>query len=174
MKISTVLVIVLVLIFYLILPLILWLTLDKNKYGKIVVRIFLISFLIILFFAVTSVVNINKSYVEIIINFKNNWCSKAINFSLKSINKIDFLINITMLLPIGLAIVYCNKNNIGILFLKLFIFGIIIGLSIETIQYILPVFRSVQLSDILLNTLSVIIGGCVGFAYERLYKKFKK
>jgi VanZ family protein len=41
------------------------------------------------------------------------------------------------------------------------IVGLLVGTAIETCQYFLPVPRSVQLSDVILNTLSVVIGSVI-------------
>ena len=50
------------------------------------------------------------------------------------------------------------------------LFGVIFGISLETLQFVLPVSRSVQLSDAILNTISVVMGGIIGILYDCVIK----
>lgn len=94
-------------------------------------------------------------------NFKNlsfvascKWAAKQISWSPIPKTISDFLINIIMLMPIGLYIgAICKKP-----LLKSIIIGFSIGLFIETMQFVLPISRSPQLSDMLLNGISAILG----------------
>ena len=90
------------------------------------------------------------------------------------IDKVDLLINIVMLIPIGLTVVYFNNKSIVSKFVVLVIVGVVMGVSLETIQFILPVVRSVQLSDALLNTFSVVLGGIIGLLYNFVTCRIKR
>lgn len=126
----------------------------------------LIMYAIILFFGITSRIVIDNNFAIVSLDYSANWCDKTINFSLLKIDKIDLLINIVMLIPIGLTVVYFNNKSIVSKFVVLVIVGVVMGVSLETIQFILPVIRSVQLSDVLLNTFSVVLGGIIGLLYN--------
>jgi len=61
-----------------------------------------------------------------------------------------------------------KNSKFGILFAV--IIGLLTGLFIETFQFILPVPRSVQLSDVVYNTISCVIG----YLYISLFFYLKK
>ena len=79
-----------------------------------------------------------------------------------------------MLIPIGTYFVFFNKN---IKFWKVILFSLLIGLGvglcIETLQFILPVKRSVQLSDAVLNAVSVLLGAVYGVLLIRVNKRLE-
>ena len=58
-------------------------------------------------------------------------------------------------------------------FIALGVWGFATGLLLEALQFVLPVYRSVQLSDVLLNALSVLIGGGMGMLYDKIFVKHK-
>ena len=134
----------------------------------------LIMYAIILFFGITSRIVIDNNFAIVSLDYSANWCDKTINFSLVKIDKIDLLINIVMLIPIGLTIVYFNNKSIVSKFVVLVIVGVVMGVLLETIQFILPVVRSVQLSDVLLNTFSVVLGGIIGLLYNFVTCRIKR
>ena len=134
----------------------------------------LIMYAIILFFGITSRIVIDNKFAIVSLDYSANWCDKTINFSLVKIDKVDLLINIVMLIPIGLTVVYFNNKSIVSKFVVLVIVGVVMGVSLETIQFILPVVRSVQLSDALLNTFSVVLGGIIGLLYNFVTCRIKR
>lgn len=134
----------------------------------------LIMYAIILFFGITGRVVIDNKFAIVSLDYSANWCDKTINFSLEKIDKIDLLINIVMLIPIGLTVVYFNNKSIVSKFVVLVIVGVVMGVLLETIQFVLPVVRSVQLSDVLLNTFSVVIGGIIGLLYNFVTCRIKR
>ena len=174
MKLPVIWVIISVFVFYLIVPLFIWLFARSSKVGKILTITMLIMYAVILFFGITSRIVIDNKFAIVSLDYSANWCDKTINFSLLKIDKIDLLINIVMLIPIGLTIVYFNNKSIVSKFVVLVIVGVVVGVSLETIQFILPVVRSVQLSDVLLNTFSVVLGGIIGLLYNFVTCRIKR
>lgn len=174
MKISILIVIIAFVLFYIVLPLIIYLLARKTKVGKIIVVICSVLFGIVLFFGITSRVSIADKIVVIDFDYTNKWFNKTINFNIFDIDKIDFIINLSMLVPIGLVVIYFNKRKLPNKLLMLTLIGLMMGLALETLQYILPVYRTVQLSDIILNTFSVVIGGVCGIVYDLIFNKLTK
>ena len=158
MRISSLIVFIFLCLFYLVLPVIMMFMIKKNKKLKIFAWGFLGVFLSILIVGVLGKIDITKETVYIGFDFSQKWCNKIINFKFNNI-KLDKLINICMLMPGG-EVVFLNakvKNkNMGFIFS--IVIGIITGLVIETLQFILPVSRSVQLSDAIYNCISCVIG----------------
>lgn len=176
MKLPIVLVVISVFIFYIIVPILIWIFARNSRVGKLLTITFGVLFAIILFFGITSKIYFVDSYAFVTIDFSANWCDKLINFGLGNLDKVDLLINIVMLIPIGLLVVYFNKKSLINKMLVLVGVGLFSGVVLETLQFVLPVYRSVQLSDALLNVLSVVLGGLIGLLYDSvlIYKIRKK
>ena len=170
MSISTIFLLIMVFIGFFVLPLILWL-LGKNKKSNFIVGIIFVSYIIILFFGVTSKIDYNLKTTTIELDYSLNWADKVVNWTFKDLSYLDVLINIYMLIPIGHVVVYCSKRLGVSLIIKLVIIGLLYGVLIETIQFVLPVPRSVQLSDVIFNTISVCIGGGLGCLYKYIANK---
>lgn len=170
MKLPIILVVIGVFVFYLIVPMCIWFSARNSKTGKVLTTVFAILYVIILFFGITSRIFFKDSIAIIEIGFSTNWCDKVINFSLVDIDKIDLLINLIMLIPVGLVVVYFNRRTLINRFIMLFVIGVIFGIGLETLQFVLPVSRSVQLSDAILNTISVVMGGILGILYDCVIK----
>ena len=156
---------------YFVLPFILWLLKDKKGIKPAIIVILLV-YLAVLLAGVLGSVSIGKS-VGFAFDFSSDWCNKHINFNL-DVDKVDLLINLTMLIPIGLVLVFFSKKKSWKLLLCLFLAGACSGATIEVLQFILPVYRSVQLSDVILNAFSVLIGGLLGLFYHFICKKLLK
>jgi len=154
----TYLVYILVPIFYIALPTILILTIKSNKTLRVASIVFLVIFLIALFLATTFDVYYTNTQVKVLFRFSGESMGKTIHWSVLPRGKRDFLINILMLIPLGAVICINTKKKIVNRLIWAFVFGVITGTAIETIQYLLPVARTIQLSDVLLNTLSVVLG----------------
>ena len=174
MKIPTVLVVISLILFYVIIPLLIWILVRDSRLGKIIVIVFTILFGVVLYFGITSRVVIDRDFVLLDIDYSGNWCDKTINLKVFSVDIIDLIINILMLIPIGLVVSYFVKSKITNKLVVSAVVGVVIGVLLETMQFVLPVYRSVQLSDAILNTVSVVIGCCVGLLYDRLYYKIRK
>ena len=174
MKIPILFVIITIVLFYIILPLLIWVCARRTKLGKVIVILCSVLFGIVLFFGITSKVTIADSYVIVDVDYTCKWFNTEINLNLFDMDKIDFFINITMLIPIGLVVVYFSKRKPFSKLLILTIVGLVMGLTLECLQFVLPVYRSVQLSDVILNTISVFLGGCLGIAYDFILNKVRK
>ena len=97
--------------------------------------------------------------------------SKTIDLNIFHNGKIDMIINILMLIPVGISIVVLNNHNIKVMNVLLLTIGFCVGFTIELLQLILPIARAVQLIDVILNGLSVILGGVIGILYVKLVNK---
>ena len=106
-------------------------------------------------------VEFTKSTVKLGLDFSGQWCSKSINWNFAHLSAFDVVINLFMLVPVGFFVTYflVKKWKIWQLLIFLLFIGFAFGLFIETMQFILPIQRSVQLSDIVFNSISVFIGG---------------
>ena len=174
MKINTILVLVLGGICYLVLPFLI-LLIKNEKTRKIVASICLVGFVGVLLIGVWSVVDANKDYVNITFNFGGKWCNKTMKWDFSNISTFDLVINLVMLFPIGIFSFYFFKNKkILTKFLLLTLIGAFCGSFIELSQYILPISRSVQLSDIVFNTISVLFGGIICWFYQWIISLFRK
>lgn len=158
MTISNYLIIICVILLYVIVPIVLVVFLSKNKKYNAALWVVYSVFIIVLLVGVLGKIDIGEQYTRVYLDFSAMWADKPINISMQT-TKMDFLINISMLIPIGECVCLLAKNKKskwGIVIALCF--GLICGFGIETMQFILPVHRSVQLSDFVYNTISVVIG----------------
>lgn len=163
-----------VVILYLLLPSLLSIFIKNDKTLYKLSLVYKTVFFACLAICVFSTVTIGKDGV--LIEFINNgkWCSKNISFEFKA-DKVDILINIAMLFPIGFTTMakarYREKKNAILLALLI---GLCTGSVIELFQFILPVNRSVQLSDIVYNGISGFLGGCYFYLLNLISTKKRK
>jgi len=174
--IDTTIALIVVAVCFLAIPTILMLCI-KNKRALLVATCVLTAiFFVGLCICVFSQVTITPDNVTIEIISNGKWCAKSIDYSFK-VNKQDLLINLFMLFPMGaFCIVFTQHRNLKFPILWGLMIGLIIGFLIETFQFILPVNRSVQLSDMVLNAASVVIGTIyywvIGALRKRIYKNY--
>ena len=158
MTISNLLIYFFVCLLYFVMPIFI-IIFVKNKKAQIIINTSLLCcFVVILFFATICNVDISKHTTSISFDFSQNWCNKNINWMPYTKSLGDFLINVTMLFPIGVFTACFSKRKLWITLLISASIGLLCGLTIEAYQFILPVSRSVQLSDVLLNCVSVVLG----------------
>lgn len=153
------LVIVCVVLFYVAIPISLVIFIKNTKTLKILFSIFFSLFLAILFVCTIGKIDISKTSASLSFDFSQEWCNKTINFMPFTKSLVDIGINIAMLFPVGLFVFAISKKKTWQKLLLCLLFGAICGLVIETYQFILPVSRSVQLSDIISNSISALLGG---------------
>lgn len=159
---------------YLVLPFLIWSLIKNEKIKKIVTIVLFSLYCVVLFVGVFGVINIGGGNVSIAFNFTNKWASKTINFGF-NITKFDLVINLVMLFPVGMfAFFLLQKRKLLTKVLLLVLIGALTGLLIETCQFILPIYRSVQLSDVLLNTVSVFAGGMLAWGFIALANKIQR
>ncbi|MBQ8909309.1 MAG: VanZ family protein [Clostridia bacterium] len=173
MILPTWLVLLLGVICYFILPVAIWL-IKKEKLKNIFTIIFFCLYLGVLFCGVFGKLGIDGNKVVINFDFGGRWCAKTIKWSLLNISTFDLVINLVMLLPVGMFILYFSQKKKWWVRLILLIFlGFASGALIETCQFILPIQRSVQLSDAILNMVSVFIGGLIAWGYLSVINKIR-
>lgn len=157
---STTLALIITAVTYFAIPTILVLCIHNDRKLLVTTCVFTVSFFLLLFICTLSTVSINNDFVTIEFVTNGKWCAKPINFGM-SPTKTDLLINIFMLFPIGAFVVMVNHHKQKkFAVLKAILVGLLVGFCIELLQFVLPVNRSVQLSDMLLNSVSVFIGAC--------------
>ena len=145
---------------------------DKPKAKQDVVKILWGTFTVItLFLTIGCEVGFYNGALHIdLAHFGSGWFSKTFNTSLKATG-FDAVINSLMLAPAGAAAACLDKS--GKLTNKIFkglFFGFLTGLSIEMLQFALPVSRTPSFSDIVLNSFSGIIGSTMYVVTEKITK----
>lgn len=161
-------------VFYILATILLVAFFNHDKIVKTLAIVFASLYILLLIIGVFSDCSIEAGKVFIAFKPVTIWGGKTINLRFWHFSKIDFIINLVLLAPIGEVLVLAlikNNNNIKKIFLILFICGLCAGLFIETVQFFIPYNRSVQLSDVIFNTISMMLGGG---AYILLLKLFKK
>lgn len=172
MAINTTFILVFGIFCYLVLPLLVYFLVKNQQAKKIVLIVLFCLYLCVLAVGVFGKIDITSKFVTISFDFSAGWANKPINFSFDHLTKFDIVINLFMLIPVGIFIVMLSKNaKWWQILLKTALFGLITGVSIETLQFILPVARSVQLSDAIFNCASAIIGGIYALPFCRIKKQ---
>ena len=142
---------------------------NNEKVKIIVPTILLILYSIVLAVGVFSDISFGDG-IKVVWDFSGKWASKDIIWSPVPESMWGFLTNITMLVPIGLYIgTVCKKP-----LLKSVIIGFATGLFIEVMQFILPVPRFPQVSDIWLNGVSTILGCLYAMLFVWAKRKIKE
>ncbi len=159
MILNTWIVVVIAVFAYVVLPSIMVILVKDKSKVKILTVILTILYAIVLVIGVTSKVVFDAKHVVIKFEYGTDWCNKFINWNIFSGTLGDIAINIVLLFPLGATINVFSKGSLGKIVLKCAIVGCVIGLLIECSQFVFPVTRSVQLSDVILNTLSTVLGG---------------
>lgn len=150
---------------FLILPFLL-LLIRNGKKRNIFVFISFAIYLVVLAIGVFGQIDYIEKGVKIGFVFGNKWGGKNIDYTFSVLSGHDIIFNIVMLLPLGIFIEYILRNKpYGKRIFCLVVFGFLCGALIETMQYILPITRTVQVSDAIFNMISTIIGGAIGRIY---------
>lgn len=174
MKINTILVLILSILFCLVVPFFILLVKDRKK-QNILSLLCLVLFLIALFVGVFGKLDFNWDYVQISFDFSGKWCNKTINWTFSNISTFDLVINLVMLIPIGIfAFHYLKINQFWRKIVVLVAVGVLCGTFIETMQFVLPIPRSVQLSDVVFNAISVTLGGLICALYSWIVAKINR
>ena len=152
------------------LPTILFILLkNKPKALKICAAVLFAVYLVFLFIATTASIILKNGNVCIAFNFDKEWFS--LDFSWFGLTKINTLINLFLLFPVGFVVyTFSNKHQ----FLKTILFSLAISLIIETYQFVLPIHRNTEISDVFFNTLSGLISATYCKSLTFLTNKFCK
>lgn len=168
MQLDSMMVAVIALVCYFVLPLALILTIKNIKTLKIVTRVLAVVYAVILVIGVWSRVSVRDGVVNISFDYSQGFLSKEISWGFSSLSFVDVALNLVMLIPVGIIFSVLSPEPIKMQLIWSFVIGLSLGIIIELGQFMLPVRRSVQLSDVLFNTLSVILGVFTGKFMLRL------
>ena len=153
------------LLFFAIIPIVNFLVIKNEKIIKVIFLILAIIYCILICIGVFFKVNLaQKITITLFENVES--VNKSFSFYPFAKTLTDFLINILMFVPLGFLLSPIIKKHTLI---KTLLIGLIFSTFIELMQLLLPIVRSPQLSDIILNTLSCLIGGLC-FSLLKLFK----
>ena len=154
---------------------------NKPKVLNIIAQISLIAYFLLLFLLVFGQVSIKENMFCVELIFNNSWFS--LNFCVASFSLTNIFYNLIMMFPISAFIIANsfsifnnkgeNKKFIRFMFLKSIIFSFIVSLVIEFFQFVLPVNRTTEILDLILNTLSGVLGFVFFYGVILVYKKLK-
>lgn len=156
--------ILLIVFLMLILPTILIVGLKQHQRAlKICAIILSVIYFTLLFIGTTFKVYIENNNLVVYPDFTKEWFS--LNFLFSNFSLTNILVNLALLFPIGFIVfVFANKHK----FLKTILFSFLISVLIELYQFVLPVSRATELTDILFNTLSGVISAVYCYLLEKL------
>jgi glycopeptide antibiotics resistance protein len=129
---------------------------NHQKALKIITTIFACGYFVCLFIGTTADINMTSSKTTIDFDFTKKWFN--INFLLYDFDLDNILINLFMFFPIGFIVyVFADKKP----FIKTIILALILSIIVELYQFILPINRYTELTDLIFNTTSGLISACV-------------
>ena len=135
-------------------PIVFFLVSKNEKHIKVVYFILTILYCLVVCVGVFTNIQLNKLItIEFLDNINN--LNKTFNFNLFPNTFQDVIINILMFVPLGFLLMPIFKKHA---FVKTLLIGISFTIMIEISQLVLPISRNPQLSDIILNSLSCLIG----------------
>ncbi len=137
-----------------ILPLLLFVFCKNEKIVKNVFSILALFYFLLIIIGVFFNIQLGKK-IFILPFQKIENLDKRFDFSLLSRDILDFIINICMFIPLAFLLYPLFKSRP---ILKTIIFCTSLTITIEIMQLILPISRSPQLLDIIVNVLSCFIG----------------
>ena len=137
----------------LIFPTILFVVLkNKPRILKICTAVLFSFYVIFLFIGTTASISLKNNYLIINFYFNKPWLS--LDFSWFGFSKTNTLINLFLLFPIGFVVyAFSSKKH----FLKTILISLAISIIIELYQFVLPIHRNTELSDVIFNTISGLI-----------------
>jgi len=153
MRLNINLIIILAFILMVVLPTIILIMLKKHKKALKITAIFLaVVYFVLLFIGTTFKFKIKGDFVLINADFSHEWFS--MRFLPYSFAPRNVFINLAMMFPVGFLVYIFSKNR---RFLKTILFAFLLSIFIEFYQFLLPVSRTTEITDVLFNTLSGII-----------------
>lgn len=145
-------------------PVVLFFFKNKPKTIKIITIILGIVYAVLLIIGTTAKVYMNGANVVISYPNSDKWFS--LHFAIFNTGKANILVNLALLFPVGLIVSVFSKNR---RFVKTILISLVISILIELFQFILPIHRTTELADVILNTLS----GLLSALYCKLLDKLK-
>ena len=147
-----------------VLPTILLVVLKKHqRFLRVCTIILSIVYFIFLFVGTTAKVFIQGNEVVLYYNFSYEWFSMRFlpySFAFRNI-----AVNLALFFPIGFIVYIFAKNR---KFVKTIIFAFLLSILVEFYQFILPVGRTTELTDLLFNTLSGVISAGYCFLLQKI------
>ena len=129
---------------------------NYPKILKITTVVLACFYFIFMFIGTTADISMTLSKTTIEFDFTKKWFN--INFLLYDFDLDNIIINLFMFFPIGFIVyVFANKKP----FIKTIIFAFCLSLFVELYQFILPIERYTELTDIIFNTASGLISATV-------------
>ncbi len=173
MTISLALSIVFLVVFFLILPTaLILLCFYKKKALKIVCAFFFLLYFVFIMILVLGQINISKTSVTVSLKPNAQWFS--LRFLVGSFEIKNILYNLAMMFPISFF-VFCFASKK--VFIKTIVLSFCFSLFIEFCQFVLPFARYTELLDLVLNTISGVLGYlyfyCVVCVFYKLQNKNK-
>lgn len=159
-KINTIFCLIFIMIFYFVFPLQIF-SISNEKLQRKIFLIYLISFFSFLTTGTIANIKISKVTISVSLNLKNIK-RKIFSTNFHNLPLSDIIINSLMLFPVGTSFNFLHLKNKKFwtkIFLTIIV-GALIGTTIETIQFILPINRVSQISDVVFNITSTIFGCC--------------
>ena len=154
---NTILVLILAFLLMVAIPTILVFALKNNpKTLKITAIVFSCIYFVCLFIGTTCTLDIDFKTVNIGFDFTKKWCS--IDFLLMDFRPGNMFVNLFMFFPLGFIVYVFEKDKP---FKKTIILALCLSLFIELYQFILPIYRNTELTDILFNVTSGLISASV-------------
>lgn len=142
---------------------------NNKKVLKIVGLTTFITYCLLLSVLVFGKVSITKTYVSV--NFDNTIPWFSLNFLWANFGKTNVLYNLIMLFPVS-AFVFSQTQEKT--FLKTILISFVLSFIIELLQFILPVYRTTEVFDIITNTASGVIGYLYFYFVNYLAKKIRE
>ncbi|MBO5394667.1 MAG: VanZ family protein [Clostridia bacterium] len=159
---------------YFVLPFAIWCFIKNEKAKNIVTAIFFALYCVVLFCGVFARVSPSLQSVSIVFDFSGAWAAKSINWGFVGISIFDLVINLVMLLPVGMAALYfTRRKRTKVKIVTIVLTALLSGVLIELCQFLLPIPRGVQLSDAVLNAVSVTFGALLAWLYLVVINKIK-
>ena len=142
---------------------------NKPRALKICASVLLAVYLVFLFIGTTASISLKNNNIIINFYFDKPWLS--LDFSWFGLSKINTLINLFLLFPVGFVVyAFSNKHP----FLKTILISLAISVLIELYQFVLPIHRNTELSDVIFNTLSGLISATYCKVLTLVINKFSK
>ncbi len=178
MSINTYLVVGVWLGLFVVLPLLLLAFMKNGKAKSAIFSVLTVLYVGVIVVGIISNLEITKTAVTINFDFSGTVGGKTINWAFENLSSYDIIINLVMLFPLGMYIAYFIRHirPMNSLLICWYI-GFMVGFVLELLQFVLPISRSVQLSDAIFNMISLFMGGFVGTLFTsiatKIYKKEK-
>ena len=135
----------------------------KPKTLKVTAGVLITIYFGLLFVGTAGKISLSGENFTISFDFSKRWFSA--DFSWFETSARNVVINLFLLFPIGFAVYLFSPKHA---FLKTVIFALAVSIFIELYQWILPIHRNSEISDILFNTVS----GIISASYAEFLKKF--